>query len=311
MDKSKLHPRNKHKGRYDFKNLIAKHPELSDFVLINKYDIETVDFSNSRSVRALNTALLKSYYNISNWDIPNDYLCPPIPGRSDYIHYVADLLGNSQNGLIPRGKNINCLDIGVGANCIYPIVGVSEYDWSFKGTDIDKIALESAQKIINSNFSLKGKIDLKLQSNSNDIFAGAIGNQDYFDITICNPPFNSSMEETKASNLRKVKNLGGSKENTNFNFGGRSNELWCEGGEISFVSKMILQSKDFANSCFWFTTLISKESNLKIIYGLLNKVGAKQTKTVEMGQGNKKSRFVAWTFLSQEQQKKWAKIKWI
>jgi 23S rRNA (adenine1618-N6)-methyltransferase len=45
--------------------------------------------------------LLISYYDIQKWDIPH-YLCPPIPGRADYIHYIADLLAESNNGIIPK-----------------------------------------------------------------------------------------------------------------------------------------------------------------------------------------------------------------
>ena len=73
---------------------------------------------------------------------------------------------------------------------------------------------------------------------------------------------------------------------------------------------MIRESKKFGKSCFWFTTLISKSNNLKSAYTTLEKVTAVEVKTIQMGQGNKSSRLIAWTFLSPEEQLKWAKTRW-
>ena len=159
-EKSSLHPRNKHRERYDFKQLIDSCPELGQFVKLNNYKDESIDFFNPEAVKMLNKALLKHYYGIDNWDIPKNYLCPPIPGRADYIHHIADLLGSNnsefQRNKIPTGNKIKCLDIGVGANCVYPIIGNKEYGWSFVGTDIDPVSIESANKIIEMNPFLKG-----------------------------------------------------------------------------------------------------------------------------------------------------------
>ncbi len=91
------------------------------------------------------------------------------------------------------------------------------------------------------------------------------------------------------------------------NFGGRGNELWCEGGQEKFVSNMIYQSKIHHNACLWYSTLISKEADLKKTYALLKKAKANKVRTIEMGQGNKKSRIVAWTFMSEKAMKYWNK----
>lgn len=85
-EKTNLHPRNLHRLRYDFELLTEKLPELQQHVSINEHQIETIDFSNPEAVKTLNKALLVTYYDIKNWDIPKNYLCPPIPGRADYIH---------------------------------------------------------------------------------------------------------------------------------------------------------------------------------------------------------------------------------
>ena len=307
-EKSELHIRNKHRERYNFKQLIESCPKLSQYVKVNVYDDESIDFFNPEAVKMLNKALLKYFYGIENWDIPPNYLCPPIPGRADYIHYMADLLGTCEkyHKKIPTGEQIKCLDIGVGANCVYPIIGNKEYGWSFIGADIDKIAIESAHQIIITNPSLIGKIELRLQTHSKNIFNGIIKEGEFIDLTICNPPFHTSFAEAQAGTIRKLTNLKqinskvGNNKNSNpiLNFGGQSSELWCEGGEEKFVNTMVMESKQFANSCFWFSSLISKQDSLESIYKTLKKVAATEVKTISMGQGNKTSRIVAWTFFS-------------
>jgi len=309
-EKTELHSRNRHRERYDFKQLIESCPELAPFVLLNSYNDESIDFFDPEAVKMLNKALLKHYYCISHWDIPKNYLCPPIPGRADYIHHIADVLGSSNKGKIPTGSQIKCLDIGVGANCIYPIIGNKEYGWSFVGSEIDTVAIESANRIIEGNPLLKGKIEIRLQRNPQDIFTGIIQKDELFDLTICNPPFHASLAEAQSGTLRKLTNLSHKKiTKPILNFGGQNSELWCEGGEERFVKEMIFQSKQFSASCLWFSTLLSKTSSLKGVEEALKRAEAVEVKVIPMGQGNKKSRIVAWTFFAGEQQKKWIKIK--
>ena len=305
-EKINLHPRNKHRERYNFKKLISNSPALGQYVQLNKYNDESIDFSNAEAVMQLNKSLLLQYYGIKHWSIPSGYLCPPIPGRADYIHNISDLLGSCNQGIIPTGNKIKCLDIGVGANCIYPIIGNKEYGWSFVGSDIEPAALKSAARIIETNASLEGNVELRLQKNSKDIFLGIIHSNELFDLTICNPPFHASLEEAQAGTLRKLSNLNRKRiTKPTLNFGGMNNELWCEGGEEKFVRKMIVQSKSIASTCFWFSTLIAKSSHLKSIYTAVKNAGAIEVKTIPMSQGNKASRIVAWTYLTDEQQKKW------
>lgn len=306
--KDNLHPRNIHRTRYDFELLISNCPELKAFISINKYGIETIDFSNPLAVKTLNKALLQTYYEIQNWDIPKNYLCPPIPGRADYIHYIADLLAETNNGQIPEGNSVLGLDIGTGANLIYPILGNSIYNWSFVATDIYKTSIENCSKIIEANPKLIDAISLQQQTESRFIFKNIIIPEDRFTFTMCNPPFHASAEEANKSTSRKVSNLNPKeKKNTNpvLNFGGQNAELWCNGGEIGFVTQMIYESVKYASQVLWFTTLVSKKENLSSIYKTLKKVNAVSVKTIEMSQGQKNSRIVAWSFLSKPEQQKW------
>ncbi|MFV8442590.1 23S rRNA (adenine(1618)-N(6))-methyltransferase RlmF [Flavobacterium sp. LB2P44] len=305
-EKTNLHPRNLDRFGYNFEQLIAKSPELKPFVSINEHEIETIEFNNPDAVKALNKALLLLHYDIQNWDIPKNYLCPPIPGRADYIHYLADLLASSNNGIIPKGETVQGLDIGVGANCIYPIIGNSAYGWSFVGTDIDLKAIENCSTIIEKNPKLIDAISLQQQTESRFIFKNIITPEDKFTFTICNPPFHASQDEATKSTVRKINNLENTKTTKPvLNFGGHNAELWCEGGELSFVTQMIYESAKYPMQCLWFTTLISKKENLSSLYKTLNKVSAVEIKTIDMAQGQKISRIVAWTFLSKAQQKKW------
>ena len=308
-EKTNLHPRNPHLFGYDFNQLIASNPELKTFVFTNEYGTETIDFSIPEAVKALNNSLLISEYGIQNWDIPKDYLCAPIPGRADYIHYIADLLASSNNGIIPEGETVQGLDIGIGSNCIYPIIGNSVYNWSFVGTDIDENAIQNCKKIIENNPKLMDVISLQLQVESRFIFKNIITQEDKFAFTICNPPFHSSAAEATKSSLRKVNNLEPTAKEKIIkpvlNFGGQNAELWCEGGELGFITQMIFESAKYPLQCFWFTTLVSKKENLSSLYKTLNKVSAVEVKTIAMAQGQKTSRIVAWTFLSEAQQKSW------
>ena len=309
--KTRLHNRNKHRERYNFKELVKSCPELAQYVKLNVYNDESIDFFNSEAVKTLNKALLKHYYGVDYWDIPDNYLCPPIPGRADYIHHISDLLSNGNFGHIPKGNKIKCLDIGVGANCVYPIIASKVYGWTVVGSDIDPVAIESASKIVEMNPSLQDKVEIRLQANASDIFKGIIKDEELFDLTICNPPFHSSLEEAQAGTVRKLSNLT-HKEITepSLNFGGQNNELWCKGGEEKFVRNMIHQSKQFGKTCLWFSTLISKQKHLDGAYKELDKAGAYDVKTIPMGQGNKTSRIIAWTFQSVEHQKEWVNSRW-
>ena len=295
--KGGLHPRSRHGPGYDFPALVRSSPELQRFVRPSPAGTDTVDFADPAAVMALNRALLKHHYGIAHWELAPGYLCPPVPGRADYVHHVADLLAEGNGGKIPRGPGVVVLDIGVGANCVYPILGVSEYGWRFVGTDIDPVALASARRIVAANPILAGKIDCRLQRAPSEIFAGVVQPGETFAVSLCNPPFHASAAEAAAGTRRKLKNLAGGKVAPPvLNFGGRGTELWCRGGEAGFVGRMIAQSAGRPQLCGWFTTLVSKRESLAAIYRALKAVRATSVRTIELSHGQKRSRIVAWTF---------------
>ncbi|WP_322804043.1 23S rRNA (adenine(1618)-N(6))-methyltransferase RlmF [Vibrio alfacsensis] len=320
--KSGLHERNAHRGRYDFNKLIAAEPRLKPFVIKNPKGEDSINFSDPKAVKMLNKALLAAYYDIEYWDIPEHYLCPPIPGRADYIHRVAELLDGEVKGKYPH-RHVQVLDVGVGANCIYPIVGVSQYGWQYVGSDVDPKSIESAQAIVDRNGSLNGKIKLVEQASNAYIYRGVIQPNDRFDVTTCNPPFHRSAEEASMGSQRKLDNLKanqrkkGVKTQTNqakantptLNFGGQNAELWCEGGEAAFIRKMANESQAFGAQVLWFTTLISKKDNVRPMRKQLENLGVKTIRVIEMSQGQKVSRFMAWSYMDKQQRKAWIELK--
>ena len=309
LEKLSLHPRNRHRGRYDFTALARALPTLEDFLVANPFDANelTIAFADPAAVMALNAALLKVFYAVESWCVPPGYLCPPIPGRADYVHHAADLLARGRIGSIPRGPDIRVLDIGVGANCIYPLIGHREYGWRFVGSDTDAVALRAAQQIVNANDGLAAAIELRLQASVQKIFEGILRPHDRFDFVLCNPPFHASARAAEAGAMRKWKNLGkagglpgNAESNPKLNFGGQAAELWCERGEVGFVCRMVAESAQPQTQTqaqvSWFSALVSREENLPEIYSALKAVCARKVETIDMAQGQKKSRIVAWHF---------------
>jgi 23S rRNA (adenine1618-N6)-methyltransferase len=288
VTKAGFHPRNRFNTRYDFPQLITCSPALAAFVKPNAYGDDSIDYADPQAVKVLNQALLKQAYGLEHWDIPPGYLCPPIPGRSDYLHHLADLMA------MRRGPLVRVLDIGTGANCIYPLIGASEHGWSFVGAETDPVACKWARKIVAANPSVAGLIECRLQKSAMACFQGIIQPEERFDLTLCNPPFHASAAEAEAGTQRKLRNLGGKK--TGLNFGGKASELWCEGGELAFIRRMIEESAEFADRCGWFTTLVSKSEHLPKLEQALRQVKAASVKVIDMAQGQKKSRILAWQF---------------
>jgi 23S rRNA (adenine1618-N6)-methyltransferase len=291
-----MHPRNRFHFGYEFKRLVEGSPALGRFVRPNPYREPSIDYANPAAVKALNQALLKTAYSL-DWDIPEGYLCPPVPGRSDYIHILADLLAGTKAGPIPRGDSIRVLDVGVGANGVYPLIGASEYGWRFVGTDTDSAALEWVRKMVARNPPIASLIECRLQPVARNTFRGVIAPGECFEATMCNPPFHASAADARAGNLRKRRNLGTDRSGVPpRNFAGRPAELWCPGGELGFVLGMIEQSVEFSGQFRWFTTLVSKSAHLPRLQSALRGAGALEVRTIEMTQGQKRSRVLAWRF---------------
>lgn len=294
-----MHKSNKPRDAYDFPKLATTYPELEDYMFHNKYGNLSIDFSYPKAVKALNTALLKHHYNISYWEFPDAHLCPPIPSRVAYINVLNDLLSSS--GMT---KDIRVLDIGTGATCIYPLLGHAMYNWSFIASEIDKNALKIAQNIVDKN-QLNDRIVLRFQEDKQSIFNAVLNASEKLSASMCNPPFYKNEAEAKESTLRKQKGLGQTTDSKNRNFSGTANELWYPGGEKAFLHNYLYQSSLLKTTCYWYTSLVSKKELVSSMKTSLQKLGASRVEVLELHIGNKISRVVAWTFLSEKEQNDW------
>ena len=321
--KGQLHPRNPHRGRYDMAALVKASPALAAFVIKTPAGSESIDFADPVAVKALNRALLSRHYGIAHWDIPAGYLCPPIPGRADYLHYLADLISEVNGGQLPAGEHVRALDIGTGANLIYPLLGNRSFGWQMVGSDISAQAIDSARAILSANVRLKGQIEVRLQADRTRHFAGIWGADERFDLVLCNPPFHASEADMARESQRKWRGLDKSRQQRGnasrkgrarnapaLNFAGQAAELWCPGGEEAFVTRMIQESRNVASQCLWFTSLVAHSASLTGIRKALKRSGASEVRVIEMSQGQKVSRFVAWSYLTPDQRRQWGRDHW-
>ena len=297
-----MHPRNRHQGRYDFAKLAKASPELSAFVRPGPGGEATIDFADRAAIEALNRALMREFYDVPAWRIPPGYLVPPIPGRADYVHHAADLL--AEGGPVPKGAAVRALDVGIGAGCVYPAIAHREYGWRFVGTDVDTGALESARLIADSRPALSEALELRHQTWRSRVLREVIDPADRFDLVICNPPFHATAKEAKDQGRRKLRGLG-LPDAAPPAFGGGDSELWFPGGEDAFARRMIAESAELPDVFLWLTILLSKNETLPGVLKAANKAGAADVRSVDMEQGHKKSRFLAWTFLPPEKRRAW------
>jgi len=300
---TKLHPKNPANSRYPIARLCELHPDLTPFVIVNPKGEQSIDFSQAKAVTALNAALLKHYYGVKNWFLPEGYLCPPVPGRADYLYHLADLLSEANKQQIPTGKQVRLLDVGTGANCIYPLIGHAAFNWRFTASEIDTNALKIAQLNVDANKGFNKAISLQRQNRHNRYFKGIIKPHVPLVATLCNPPFYASAAEAEAANAQKNQNLG--IQTSDRNFGGTDSELWCEGGEFKFIHQMVKESQQYPESVCWFTSLLANKDYIEPLMDEIEKVGAAQARVVDMGQGQKQSRFIAWSFLTEQEQYEW------
>eukprot|EP01056_Protomagalhaensia_sp_Gyna25_P004576 Protomagalhaensia_sp_Gyna_25__4575@NODE_421_length_3494_cov_90_195658_g307_i1_p1_GENE_NODE_421_length_3494_cov_90_195658_g307_i1NODE_421_length_3494_cov_90_195658_g307_i1_p1_ORF_typecomplete_len355_score63_85Methyltransf_10/PF05971_12/3_4e54MTS/PF05175_14/1_6e13Methyltransf_31/PF13847_6/8_5e07UPF0020/PF01170_18/1_6e05PrmA/PF06325_13/1_9e05Methyltransf_23/PF13489_6/0_00012Methyltransf_25/PF13649_6/0_0047CMAS/PF02353_20/0_01TehB/PF03848_14/0_025Cons_hypoth95/PF03602_15/0_024NAS/PF03059_16/0_042N6_ len=213
----KAHPKNRLMS-IDFKALEADYPYLSACFKTSPRG-RFLDFKNPVTLKSLTKATFHKYYNI-DWDLPEGYLISPLPGRLNYLLEAADVLKLKEREWM---RNVKILDVGVGANCIHPLLLVREFGCHVVGSDIDADALKIAQGIVDSN-GLKESVDLRRQRNQDSFFLGMLSN---VDLTVCNPPFYH--EENVQSNPKRRRQA-------------TSSELVSKEGHLGFILGMIEES---------------------------------------------------------------------
>ena len=272
---------------YDMDFLVKHCPALS--VFITTIDgRNTIDFALPEAVYQLNRAMLMANFGIKHWDIPQDYLIPGVPMRAEYIYRMASFL--KEKGI---EKDIRAVDIGTGANLVYPIIGHKSLGWKFIASEVDPRSVEIASAIAKFNGMQKSVVVIQ-QSHASRYFQNILKHGQEYTVSLCNPPFHASATEAREEAMRKQQNLD--YINKQLNFGGTASELWVNGGERSFIERMIEESVSFAHQIKFFSTLVSKKENLSPFIQKLKSAKIAQSWIINMDHGHKKSRILIWTF---------------
>ncbi|PKI78708.1 hypothetical protein CRG98_000933 [Punica granatum] len=310
-----IHPRNKYSEKPpDFALLASFYPSFKPFVFYSRDGRPRIDWTDFNATRELTRILLHHDHGI-NWWIPDGQLCPTVPNRSNYIHWIEDLL---LSDIIPRPNpnqdNVRGFDIGTGANCIYPLLGASLLGWRFVGSDVADVAIEWAERNVKSNPQISDLIEIRkagtdascsqvedpYNENSNlerkvdhavrddcysgpPILYGVVRDGETFDFCMCNPPFFESMEEAGL--------------NPKTSCGGTVDEMVCPGGEKAFITRIIEDSVKLKHSFRWYTSMVGRKINLKFLTSKLREVGVTIVKTTEFVQGQTCRWGIAWSFV--------------
>ena len=256
---------------------------------------------------ALSRSLLHAYFELRLPHLPDHHLCPPIPNRFFFLHWIDSYLlrlqgfvSDSSYGLERAQRRTLCLDIGVGATCIYPLLAARALNYQVLGADIDGQALEIAQQNVNAN-NLSSRIRLShvdlTHSQDSSLPPGgpltrslqAFGpSNERPDFCMTNPPFYDpdAMEQ-------EAPRAGDGRERTNMT----TSEGSYPGGEVEFVLDMICDSvRARSSSCRWCTTMLGKKSSLIHLEKLLKHVlGPAHVQSTEYGPGQYTRWFLAWT----------------
>ena len=276
-----MHAKNRYRRKHDLRALCRLEPELTAYLRSTPDGHATLDFTASRAVYLLNRTLLKRDYGLQHWDLPTGYLTPAVPGRLDYIHLLADL--------VPQTRRV--LDIGTGASLIYPILGAREYGWKFVGTDVNPRSIKVARAIEQFNTVLGG-IEVRQQHRELQVFTDVLLPGEWFDVSMCNPPFYADRPTAVNAGRSKWTKLG--KRDRGLTFAGHDAELTTTGGEARFLRTMIAESSNYRGQVGWFTSLVSKRGYLGAAQQQLAALGVAEVQVVELAQGNKRMRVLAW-----------------
>ncbi|KAK9931231.1 hypothetical protein M0R45_018517 [Rubus argutus] len=296
----------------DFAQLASLYPSFKPFVFFARDGRPRIDWTDFNATRELTRVLLLHDHRL-NWWIPDGQLCPTVPNRSNYIHWIEDLLSSDIIAkTTTNGDKVRGFDIGTGANCIYPLLGASLLGWSFVGSDMTDVALEWAEKNVRDNPHISELIEIrKVESGENilpakgssnealvsteghaclntgyygpPILLGVVRDGEEFDFCMCNPPFFETMKEAGL--------------NPKTSCGGTPAEMICPGGEKAFITRIIEDSFALKHTFRWYTSMLGRKSNLKLLTSKLWEVGATVVKTTEFVQGQTCRWGLAWSFL--------------
>ncbi|CDH57335.1 duf890 domain-containing protein [Lichtheimia corymbifera JMRC:FSU:9682] len=260
-----------------FEELAEEYPSFRQFVRYDRKGRPCIEFKDPAAVRMLNWCLLKHHFSL-DVTFPQDRLCPPVPGRLAYIRWIEDILKETTP---TSSEPVHGIDIGVGASCIYPLLGCARNPkWHFLGTEIDEASFNYAKENVEWN-QLQDRISLRLNGNPSRIFM--LEDTRKYAFCMCNPPFYESKEEVDEG--LENKELEPSSICT-----GSTNEMITPGGELQFIGQIIKESLE------WYTSLIGLKKTIKPITQQLKANNITNYVVTSFCQGKTTRWAIAWSF---------------
>jgi 23S rRNA (adenine1618-N6)-methyltransferase len=297
-----MHPRNFFAAANpDFAALAATHPRLLPYLVETKDGRRTIDFASWDATVELNRALLDTFYGVKHWDVPRGHLCPPAANRANYVHWIEDLLELSRPASASAsaaGPAVVGLDVGVGASCVYPLIGASLNGWRFVGIDVTDVAVASARANAEANVAIRHLIEirdartfsLRRRDSARDgsVILPAIEEDERFAFCMCNPPF---FDLDRSASERRRPNRAS-------DFGGSDAETACPGGERAFTARIFEDSLLLRDRVHWYTTMCGKKETVKHLRRALASREARvaAVRTTVFRQGKTARWGVAWSF---------------
>ncbi|XP_059435007.1 uncharacterized protein LOC132167968 isoform X2 [Corylus avellana] len=336
LERPTIHPRNKYsENPPDFALLASLYTSFQPFVFYGRDGRPRIDWTDFNATRELTRVLLLHDHGI-HWWIPDGQLCPTVPNRSNYIHWIEDLLASDIIGKTnTSGDNVRGFDIGTGANCIYPLLGASLLGWSFVGSDVTDVALEWAGKNVKNNPQISQLIEIRkveiheespsmeelhddklVFCESKTELSGSMVKEEVDPLP--STSFDPHADANKTYNGPPVL-IGAVRDSEKFDFcmcnppffesmdeaglnpktscGGTPEEMICHGGEKAFITRIIEDSAVLKHSFRWYTSMVGRKSNLKFLMSKLREVGVTIVKTTDFVQGQTCRWGLAWSFV--------------
>uniref|UniRef100_A0A6G1SP69 U6 snRNA m(6)A methyltransferase n=1 Tax=Aceria tosichella TaxID=561515 RepID=A0A6G1SP69_9ACAR len=264
-----MHRRNIFRKEPDFKKLAYDYQELKQFMTVGSKSKLKFDFKNPDALRALTCALLHRYFQ-KRINIPSDRLIPAVPQRLNYICWLEDLVKLLANQV--NDSNVLGIDIGTGASCIFPILSCHRNpSWSFIGVEADQKSFSVAVENVQKNFMDDRIKVVKVSTEEalNDILCLANSPVTFI---MCNPPF---FEEEYGVTLEMSPNISGSgasggggsmiggvsRPKSNANTSNKIESI-CSGGEITFVGRLLEQSRHLKEEVTIYSSMLGRKQSL-------------------------------------------------
>jgi 23S rRNA (adenine1618-N6)-methyltransferase len=173
---------------------------------------------------------------------------------------------------------------GVGASCIYPLLGCSmRQQWQFHGTEIDETNITWARKNVTLN-DMASRIQVHPNTATGNILQLDAMGIECADFTMCNPPFYKSKEDMQRS---LTKDTPPSAVCT-----GADVEMITEGGDAGFAVRIVEESKGFGERVQWYTCMLGKLSSLAVVVEKLRELSCQNWAIGCLVPGNKTRRWV-------------------